>query len=161
MTGIATHSQADHNYIIFSVYQFIKDDTVNHNRTRMWLDNLGIGYVEAEGMYKNTFELCFVVHKRYENIVREIVKKYNQECYLVLNNHKHGTYAAIMVYPNYEEGSFEYEKQGYFMSVPKEVAMQQEGWCYRPDMDVYWTIAPTDDRTMGAYGGLNCVSGNV
>jgi hypothetical protein len=101
-------------------------------------------------MYKHKWELSFIVPFEHEEMVQAICEKYNQECYLILKQHKHGMYKVFFQYTQLLSDIP--VQVGYVMSIPEELVDDAKGWSYCPVMDTYWTITETDDLL--TYGGL-------
>jgi hypothetical protein len=148
-SGIHSHSSHDNGYIIFSVFQYKEMDIINHNRVVQVLTDNNISFKQLEGMLEGKWEMSILIERTHQTLAEALCWEHKQECYLMITQHKHGVRKATMCYP---EGTR--KDIGYFMSVPEELATQQDGWTYSPSDDKYWAITPTDD-TMGTYVGLS------
>lgn len=130
--------------IIFSVYRKElqeEDNKLNHILAESVLIDNHINYVEAIGVYMSDKEQCFIctVRNGGEEIIAELCRIYNQECYMIATQHKHGLRKVQFAYPPHNKFV------GYLKEVPKEVALVSGGYTYRPDVDKYWTIISTDN----------------
>lgn len=129
--------------IVFSVYNAKRTNywnEITHEIAKEVLEKYDVPYIECEGVYLGESEQSFIVSTQYVTLVRLFCWTHEQECYLEVKEHKHGTSKAYFVYP---DGRREF--QGYLRSVSKERALQEVGYTYREDLDTYWIITDTDE----------------
>lgn len=150
-TGVQSHSSPCTGYIIFSVFNKDIDDLINHNSIKLYLKENSIPFKELEGMYKGVWELSFLVPATFNELVDYWTTKFNQECYLLLTQHKHGVRKASFVYPS------KTVEVGFFMSFDDEYVQTNniKDWTFDPSTDTYYLITPTDNVMMNSpRGGL-------
>lgn len=114
-----------------------------HNMLKDYFGAAGIQFVELEGSYKGGKELSFLIPANTvpEEAVQVYCKHGQQEAYLVLEGHRDGMYKAIMT--DVESGAKTF--LGYMRSMSKEnIDALGLDYTYRPDLNMYWTIWPTD-----------------
>jgi hypothetical protein len=98
--------------IIFSVFDHTKDsfdNLDNHNKIKDRLKARHIKFVETIGQYKGTKELSLVVDAVNVSGVKNLMKLYNQESYLYLDQDRNAT----LVYNDRQESL------GVFREVPE------------------------------------------
>lgn len=158
--GTVTHSEAGKNYLVFSVYQSVELDALNkvaHTGTKLLLNLHNIPFQEVEGCYKGTCERSFIVPNNGEilAVVKGLMIMNNQECYMKLDNHKHGLYKASFV-----DGWGKETFQGYLRSMDKETIDRLKlDYSFQRDnykeggvlKSKYWTIWPTDTTQLDPF----------
>ena len=150
--GVSTHSQPSVLYL-FSTMQANKKPEENeeaHNLLSDYFAAVGIPYVELQGRYQGKHELSYLLgaNDAPEELVQTICKESNQECYFVLENHKHGTYKVVLT--DTKSGAKKYI--GFMREVDKETVDRLNlDYSYRKDVDKYFTVWPTDTTMMGAF----------
>lgn len=154
--GVVTHSTPTKAFI-FSTHRKNKHDflqwVAGYKQMQQFFGMQGIPYVPVLGKYKGELEKGFLVNagatpEEAEEAVLYYSRLYDQDEYMVLDNHKHGTYIASMVNCTTRE-----QKQiGFMRSMPKDdvIAMNLD-YTYRPDMDTYFVVWPTDTTQQGKF----------
>jgi hypothetical protein len=143
--AICTHSKAK-KVFIFSTYRKNKHDFLNeadYKQMQQFFGMQNIPYVPVLGKYKGNLERAFLVSAEHlpEEAVLYYARHYHQDEYMVLDNHKHGTYIATMV----NCATREAKQIGFMRSMPKEDVMAMNlDYTYRPDMDTYFVVWNTD-----------------
>lgn len=150
--GVVTHSEPKRVYI-FSVYRSNKHQFLNeadHNSMKQFMNMQNIPFIEVVGRYKGEVEQAFLVSAAHlpEEAVLYYARHYYQDEYMVLDNHKHGTYIASMV----NCATREQRQLGFMRSMPKEDVMAMNlDYTYRPDMDTYFVAWHTDTTQQGKF----------
>ena len=148
--GVVTHSTPMKAFI-FSTHRKNKHDFLNdadYKQMQQFFAMQGIKYVPVLGKYKGELERGFLVNAidLPEEAVLYYSRHYHQDEYMVLDNHKHGTYIASMV----NCATREQKQVGFMRSMPKEDVMAMNlDYTYRPDMDTYFVVWSTDTTQMG------------
>jgi hypothetical protein len=62
----------------------------------------------------------------------------NQESVLLVEDGHHGEMYASLYYMSKGECDGEHVYLGLLKSVDKSVALAQDAWTYRPDLNIYW-----------------------
>ena len=150
--SVSNHSESNKNYVIYSTFNNrVKDlDTFMGH-----VDFLKIGEERHKvllGYYKGQEEYSII--RPYKKYIIEAAldpDKFNQDCVLVLKNHKHGLYKAYFVYKDMKEVF-----QGYLREVPEEIAIKQDS--HTKDGNNYYIITKSDtvlvDEVKKLYKGL-------
>lgn len=99
--------------------------------------------VTVTGTFKGEKEVSFLVGGLTDEQATDLAHRYNQTCWLKLENHKHGTYRAYFVTNGQAVGA------GYLRSVSYDL-IEKLGldYTFRPDTGEFFTIWPTDTTIM-------------
>lgn len=119
------------NILIFSVFQagLGEVNEMNHRMVLDRLDMMGIGYTILDGCYMGTYERSVMLMGfDHEDLVKSIVKAYNQECYL----RSYGDRVTELVYSN------RIEKIG--VLVPVNSVEGLDSWTYHRELKQYFTV---------------------
>lgn len=141
--GVSTHSEPNKAYVIFSRYRADRSPYVNAELHNSFLRNRkGLNFLELEGTYQGNFEKSILVPK--EQFDPAWVWNFEQQSYLLLENHKHGMYKATFIL----KGGYE-EFAGYFRSFRKDaIDALKLDYTYRKG--TWFTIWPTDTTQLDA-----------
>lgn len=143
--GVSSHSEAKTLYL-FSTMQATKpqlDNEEAHSLLRDYFHAAGIPFVVVEGRYKGRLELSFLMNAAHvpEDAIMLYAKHGNQETYMIIEQWRHGTMKATLV----DVASGKKTFIGYFRSFSKDVVEKLNlDYTYRPDVDKYWAVWPTD-----------------
>lgn len=129
-SGISQHSKGNTKYIIYSVFQNMKDinlDLERHSNHIKNLKKVNKPFKVLGGVYKdlnnNVHEEFSIIEPVKSNLEVACIRAiHKQECVLVLDNDKHGLYKAKLVYEDHIENI------GYFRQVPEHIAKQQDNY---------------------------------
>lgn len=150
--SISQHSEFKKLYI-FSVQQANLDYFENHEAHELITDYLtcvNMPYIELEGCYLGKTEKSLLVDANgiSEDSIMNICKRANQESYLVLENHKHGLYKAVLTFTANGRRLF----LGYLREISKDIidALNLD-YSYRPEVNKYFTVWPTDTTVMSTF----------
>lgn len=147
--GVSTHSEPKKCFI-FSVYKSHRSQGENENNHAVMAEfftSHGIHYVPVIGRYQGQLEEGFLVSANAvpEEAVLYYSRHYHQDEYMVLDNHKHGTYIASMV----NCATREQRQVGFMRSMPEaDVIAMNLDYTYRPDLKEYWVVWHTDTTVM-------------
>lgn len=150
--GVSAHSVPNTLYIFGTMRKENKPED-NEELHRLLGDYLGlvnVPYVEVEGSFDKFKELSFLVNAEHlpEEAVMIICQHGKQECYMTIENHKHGVCKAILTYT--KSGAREFI--GYFRELPKRtIDALGIDYTYRKDVDKYWAVWPTDTTMIGDF----------
>ena len=91
------------------------------------------------GAYKGVLESSFIMTERdFATFIEGSEHVLNQESVLLVEDgHKGNTYASLH-YLSRGVRDGEHVDLGLLKSVDKSVALMQDAWTYRPDLNIYW-----------------------
>ena len=91
------------------------------------------------GAYKGVLETSFIMTERdFATFIEGSEYVLNQESVLLVEDgHKGNTYASLH-YLSRGVRDGEHVDLGLLKSVDKSVALMQDAWTYRPDLNIYW-----------------------
>ena len=119
------------------------DNEEAHLRLKEYFMTTGIPFIEVEGRYDGVHELSFLMNAEHvpEDAIMLYCKHGEQECYMTIDQWKHGTMKAVLTAVK----TGEKKNIGYFRSFSKEnIDKLDLDYTYRKDVDKYWAVWPTD-----------------
>lgn len=136
--GITTHSM-QRSVFIFSAYKGTMTKFKNelrHIALMNFLRNVDQPFKEVQGMYNGEVEDSVVVTGMAEEDVASLsLKMLGQECYMRLDNYKHGQYKATLVYADKQV------EIGYLREVTRDDIIELNlDYTYCPVMNKYWAV---------------------
>lgn len=113
--------------LIFSVCKNSPNDELITNEARQELMDKSIDFIPLISSYNGVKEKSFLVTRQHRDIVVDLCKKYEQECYLESGPDR----LTKLIYP---DGNI--KTVGYLVPAFKsEIGLN---WSYRPDIDQYY-----------------------
>lgn len=147
--GVSTHSEPK-KVFIFSAYRSNRsqdENEGNHQQVVDYFTKMSIPFIPVIGRYKGVLEEGFLVTAASvpEELVLHMTRHYHQDEYMVLDNHKHGTYIASLV----NCATREQKQIGFMREMPEaDVQSMNLDYTYRPDLKKYWVVWHTDTTQM-------------
>jgi len=150
--GVSSHSVPKTLYIFGTMRKENKpeDNEELHKLLGDYLNVVNVPHVEVQGSFDGFEELGFLVNAEHlpEEAVMAISRHGKQECYLTIENHKHGIYKAVLTDTTSGAKTF----IGYFRELPKRtIDALGIDYTYRGDVDKYWAVWPTDTTMIGDF----------
>lgn len=150
--GVSTHSTPRTAFILsawHSPERHAKQNERLHYTLGRDLKRYGFAYKELLGKYKGESECSYIVTGGGVvdmAFIEVLAREFEQESYLVLENHKHGIYKATFIYLDQEQPPV---VAGYLRSLDKAIidALKLD-YSFRPDTGDYFTIWPADTTVM-------------
>ncbi len=135
------------DYVIFSVEQVNGENNDRNNKeVRSVFSKENINYKELQGCYKGVEEVSYIVNLEHLRTIKALAMVNNQESILLVLPHFKGLSKAYLL--TQEQGYSVTDKGsqfiGYLCGVSKEIAIQQEAYSYRKDLDQYFIVTPND-----------------
>jgi hypothetical protein len=91
------------------------------------------------GSYKGVLEQSFIMTELdFALFIQGSEYVQNQESVLLVEDGHHGEMYASLYYMSKGECDGEHVSLGLLKSVDKSVALAQDAWTYRPDLNIYW-----------------------
>lgn len=147
--AVCSHSTPN-TYTVFSVSQGIDvlQDIIANDFITDYMNTNNISYKLINGSYNGYKEISYIINSTNLPVLLPFInEKYNQECYMLLEQHKHGLCKAY-----FADSTGEKMFQGYLREVPESVAKTQRNYSHRPDIDKYWIITKEDTtQNLGTY----------
>jgi len=147
--GISSHS-TDRTLYIFSVMKSDKtalENSDTHTSVKEYFMARGLKFTEVQGLFRGVHETGFLMDATHvpEEAINLYSRLYKQECYLTLTQHRHGVMKAVFI----DATSGRPTKAGFFRSLDEAtVKALKLDYTYRPDVNTYWVIWPTDTTSM-------------
>lgn len=139
--GVSTHSEPK-KLFIFSAYRHNRTDDenqANHAQMTEFFRLHALAYTPILGCYKGNLEEGFLISADVlpEEAVLFYSRHFHQDEYMVLDNHKHGTYIASMV----NCATCEQKQVGFMRSMPEAFVLETGmDYTYRQDINTYWVV---------------------